>query len=207
MERLDELHPAPVELDRAAEVRVADVLDALRVEPVGELDDRDARAPVRLRDRDRVGDVVGVAVGDQDVGRVHLVGGHRRGRVVRRQERVDEHRACPVGELEARVAKEVGSPSGSVLLVRFVRLTQLLGQRPADGDADHHAHPRLLGEQGADGGQPLLLVGRGAALRSSPSCASPNQPPASSASARTRCSFGARPATTALRLAKALPAR
>ena len=36
---------------------------------------------------------------------------------------------------------------------------QLLGQRPADGDADHHAHPRLLREQGAEGGQPLLLAG------------------------------------------------
>ena len=63
-------------------------------------------APVRFATRDRVGDVVGVAVGDQDVGGVHLVRGHGRGRVVRLQERVHEHPGGPVGELEASVAKE-----------------------------------------------------------------------------------------------------
>ena len=39
-------------------------------------------APVRFATGDRVGDVVGVAVGDEDVGRLELVGGDRRGRVV-----------------------------------------------------------------------------------------------------------------------------
>src|SRR3954452_15178305 len=36
---------------------------------------------------------------------------------------------------------------------------QLFLQCPADGDPNHHPHPRLLGEQGADGGEPLLRVG------------------------------------------------
>ena len=59
------------------------VLDALLAEPAGELDDRHAVARrCACATADRVGDVVGVAVGDQDVGRLDLVGGHRRDRVV-----------------------------------------------------------------------------------------------------------------------------
>src|SRR3954470_21531936 len=38
---------------------------------------------------------------------------------------------------------------------------QLFLQCPAARDANHHPHPRLLGEQGADGGEPLLGVGNG----------------------------------------------
>src|SRR3954447_16376773 len=42
---------------------------------------------------------------------------------------------------------------------------QLLFQCPADRDPNHHPHPRLLGEQGADGGEPLLRVGDGSGLQ------------------------------------------
>ena len=38
-------------------------------------------------------------------------------------------------------------------------------QCPADCDADHHPHPRLLGEQGPDGGDPLVGVGNGGGLQ------------------------------------------
>src|SRR5215218_5189542 len=37
----------------------------------------------------------------------------------------------------------------------------LFSQCPADGDANHHPHPRLLGEQGPDRGEALLGVGYG----------------------------------------------
>src|SRR5918994_1314412 len=47
------------------------------------------------------------------------------------------------------------STSGiSVLL----RLSQLLGERPPHGDANHHSHARLLGEQRADGCYPLIGI-------------------------------------------------
>ena len=66
-----ELHPAPVELDRAAEVRVEDlvVVAELPADLVGQLDDRDDRRAGALGDVDGVADVVGVAVGEQDVRR------------------------------------------------------------------------------------------------------------------------------------------
>jgi hypothetical protein len=50
--------------------------------------------------------VIGVAVGDEHVGRVDLVRRDRRERVVRLQERVDDHARVPLGELKARLAKE-----------------------------------------------------------------------------------------------------
>src|SRR5690348_2498590 len=46
-----------------------------------------------------------------------------------------------------------------------VRWGQLFLQCPADRDPNHHPHPRLLGEQGADGGEPLLGVGHGRGLQ------------------------------------------
>ena len=59
--------------DGAAEVGVVDLLHALLFEPVGDLDDRHALGAGAGRDADRVGDVVGVAVGDDDVGRVDFL--------------------------------------------------------------------------------------------------------------------------------------
>src|ERR1041384_8286627 len=50
---------------------------------------------------------------------------------------------------------------GGLARVRGLARVHLLLQRPADGDADHHPHPRLLGEQRADRGDPLLGVGNG----------------------------------------------
>ena len=78
----------------------------------------DAVGAGALGDRDRVGHVVGVAVGDRDVGRLDLLGGRHRGRVVGLEERVDQHRRLPLAQLEARLAVELDlhlqlSPSGS----------------------------------------------------------------------------------------------
>ena len=64
-------------------------------------------APVRLATGDRVGDVVGVAVGDRDVGRLDLLGGRHRDRVVGLQERVDQHGGLAVAQLEAGLAVEL----------------------------------------------------------------------------------------------------
>ena len=140
-------------------------VDALAFEPLGDLDDRDAVGAGALRDRDRVGDVVDVAVADRDVGRLDLLGGGDRGRVVGLQERVDQDGRLPLAELEARLAVELdlhrfsSSPSGSV------GFGQLVMQCPADGDANHHRHSRLLGEQRADRGDALVGVGHGGGLQ------------------------------------------
>ena len=79
----------------------SDVLDALLAEPVGELDDRGDGGAGALGDADGVGEVVDVAVGDEDRRRVDLVGGHRRDRVVRLQEGIDQDARGAVAELEA----------------------------------------------------------------------------------------------------------
>ena len=55
----------------------------------GELGDRDQRRAGALADRDRVTDVVGVAVGEQQRCRRDLVGG-RRGFGITGQERIDQ---------------------------------------------------------------------------------------------------------------------
>ena len=44
-------------------------------------------------------------------------------------------------------------------LLRVRRFGHLLMECPADGDSNHHPHPRLLGEQRAHGGDPLLGIG------------------------------------------------
>src|SRR3954465_8010928 len=53
----------------------------------------------------------------------------------------------------------------SVLSLRFVvpaaGAAHLFLQCPPDRDSNHHPHPRLLGEQGTDGGDPLVGVGDG----------------------------------------------
>ena len=72
---------------------------------------------------------------------------------------------------------------------------QLLVQCPADGDANHHPHPRLLGEQGATAAIRSSGSGTVAAFSASASCDSPNQPPSASAAASTFCSCGAARAT------------
>ena len=42
---------------------------------------------------------------------------------------------------------------------------ELVGELEPDGDADEHPEPRLLGDERADGEQPLGLVGRSRDLR------------------------------------------
>ena len=82
-----------------------DLLQALLGELVGDLHDRhDVRAGA-LGDRDRVAEVVAVAVRQQDRIRAQIVGGDRRLRVAG-EERVDQHSRVSVGQLEGRVAKE-----------------------------------------------------------------------------------------------------
>ena len=58
--------------------------------PVGDLDDGDALGAGAGGDRDRIGHVVDVAVGDGDMGGVDVLGARHRGRVVGLEEGVDE---------------------------------------------------------------------------------------------------------------------
>jgi hypothetical protein len=67
-----------------------DRVDALLFQPVDDLDDRDALGAGPGRHGNGVGHVVDVAVGDRDVGWIHVLGGDDGGRVVRLQERVDQ---------------------------------------------------------------------------------------------------------------------
>ena len=90
--------------DGAAEVRVEGLLDAVVAEPVRDLDERDRWGAGALADPDRVGDVVDVAVSDEDVGRVDLFGARHGARVIRLQEGVDQHSSRAVRQLETRVA-------------------------------------------------------------------------------------------------------
>ena len=67
-----------------------------------------------------------------------------------------------VAQLEAGMAVELdlhlsSLPFGSVWSDHLFSSLQC----PADGDSNHHPHPRLLGEQGADRGDPLVGVGDG----------------------------------------------
>jgi hypothetical protein len=103
----DEGDVAPVVLDGASQVRVLDRLDPLFAKPVRELDQGDRLGAGPFEHRDRVGDVVGVAVADRDVGRLDLLGGGDRDRVVRLQERVGEDGRPSVGQLEAGLTVEL----------------------------------------------------------------------------------------------------
>ena len=95
-----------------------------------------------------------------------------------------------LGQLEAGMAQEADlHVSVSFSFVSLV--IQLTGELPAHGDAHQHPHPGLLGQQRAQrvtrsSGRPAL-----GAWRSCASCASPNQPPSSSAWSRIRWSCGA----------------
>ena len=65
--------------------------------------------------------MIGVAVRNQDVGRVHLVCGHGRGRVVRLEERVHEQPGVALGELEGGGELDVQLPflaGGEPLVLR-----------------------------------------------------------------------------------------
>src|SRR5829696_762575 len=185
---------APLELDRAAEVRVADVLHALPFQPIGQLDDRDAVRPGAPGDRDRVGDVVGVAVGKGDVGRLDLLGRGDRGRVVGLEEGIDEHPRLPLAQLEARMSVESDlhrqrSPSGSRVSVI------------SPCSAQPTATPTIIPILASSASRVLTAAirssgsGTVAARSASASCDSPNQPPSASAVASTRCSFGTARAT------------
>jgi hypothetical protein len=98
-------HPAAGQLDRPAEVGVDHVLDALAGDLVGQLDDRDHRRAGPLGDLDGVAEVVGVAVGQDDVRRIDVV---RRDSAlgVAGQERVDQDARVPLGQLEAGLSQK-----------------------------------------------------------------------------------------------------
>src|ERR1700688_2569484 len=51
------------------------------------------------------------------------------------------------------------------VLSLFLGFGQLLMQCPAHRNPNHHPHPRLLGEQSTDGGDPLVGVGHGGSLQ------------------------------------------
>ena len=181
-----ELHPAPVELHGAAEVRVAHVRRPPRPSSPAISVIATTVAPVRLAistvspkwsSCPWVSRIVVAATSSAAIARLRVAG----------QERVDQHRrVAAVGEREARVAEKPDCPSSSILL-RFVHVVgleaELARQLEPDGDADEHADPRLLGEQrphrrrrspGSSGRRPRAPPGRGPAS---------NQPPSSSASA------------------------
>src|SRR4029453_16601222 len=81
------------------------VVDPLLGQPPGELDDRHAARPGPPRHLDDVGDVVRVAVGEQDVGRLDLVRPGYRGRVIRLEERIDEDPRVALDDLEGGVSQ------------------------------------------------------------------------------------------------------
>ena len=158
-----EAHPAALELDRAADVRVGHVLEALLAQLAGQLGVRHHLRARALGDVDDVAVVVGVPVGQEDVRRLELRGLHG-GLRIAAEERVDEHARVAVGQLEARMAQEadvhVQSPSVSV-----GSRSKFAGQLPADGHADQHAHAGLLREQRLDpgGAGGLVRLGDGRA--------------------------------------------
>ena len=168
-----EADPDPVEVDRAAEVGVADVWPPSLRDLAGELDDRDDRRAGALGDRDGVAEVVAVAVREEDRVGGDVVGAGGRLRVAG-QERVDEHVLPSCSRAEGGVAQEADVHAGLQSSL-FVVISS--GQLQPDGDADEHAQARLLGQQrahgaagarsGRRGGRPgdLLLVGRAEPVR------------------------------------------
>ena len=81
------------------------LLDAQLGQLVGDLDEREHRRARALGQLDGVAVVVGVAVREQDVRRLELVGRHGRLRVAR-DERVDEDPRVAVAQLDGRLAEE-----------------------------------------------------------------------------------------------------
>ena len=106
------LDRAPVELDGAAEVGVDHVLHALVADLGGQLDDRHHLRAGALGDVHGVPEVVGVAVGEEDMGGLEL-GGLHRGQRVPRQEGIDEHTGVALSELEAGLSEEADLHCGS----------------------------------------------------------------------------------------------
>ena len=172
--------------------------------------------------------MVGVAVADRDHGRLELVGGHVRDRVVGLQERIGEDGRVALGDLEAGLAVELDLhlrclPVGrcarrpAAVSSRSTWTAQLLVQCPAHRDANHHPHPRLLGEQGADRGDPLVRVGDGRGAQglgfvrlAEPAALGERRRPAPSAAAARPGRRSVRPRRSARRRAAArsrLPAR
>ena len=72
-----------------------DLLHALLFEPVGDLDDRHALGAGAGGDANGVGHVIGVAVGDDHLGRLDVIGARHRRRVVGLEEGVDQDRVSP----------------------------------------------------------------------------------------------------------------
>jgi hypothetical protein len=170
--RRDELDPDVVELDRAAEVRVGQVLDAGFPQLAGDLSDgHDLRAGA-LGDVHDVAVVVGVSVRQEDVRGVELIG-RSRGLRVAGQERIHEDARVAVGELEAGMAQEadvhVSVSFGVVLHVEFP------GELPPNRHPDEHSHAGLLGEQRLDPLGPcgLVRLGEGGAYLRAMSVAEP----------------------------------
>ena len=157
----------------------------------GQLDDRHDRRAGALGDGHRVADVVGVAVGERRSRRRSTSSARGRGLRVAGQERVDEHGLAVVLEREGGVAQEADVHASRSPRVVVSRLEQLAGELEPDGDADEHAQARLLGDQRAHRAQALVGIVGARRRAICASWASPNQPPAASASLRTRCRPGA----------------
>ena len=93
--------------------------------------------------------------------------------------------------------RNVTSIVSSILLLIFGwGALERAGQLEADGDADEHPQPGLLGEQRLDRPQPGLPSLSFVASRTACSWAASNQPPSAIAAASTRCSEGAARITT-----------
>ena len=187
--RRHEPHPAAVELDGAADVRVGHVLEPLLAELVRQLDDRDHLRAGALGDVHDVAVVVGVAVRQEDVRRA-------RARTPRprpsdcRSGTGRRARACRRPSARSRRGPGSGCPR-SVSSGVAGSFQSRLAELPAHGHADKHAHARLLGEQRPTRAARAASSGSATAERSSDWCASPNQPPSSSAWVSTRWSCGA----------------
>src|SRR4029450_13740251 len=193
VEGLNQLHPAPDELDGPAEVGVRHVLEALLLEHVGELRLGDERGAGALADGHRVGGVIEVRMRHQHVSRVDVLGGQLRGRVVRPQEGVDEDAVVALHELNGRMAEVVDL---------HLRQSSFVCSGPCccpslSASAPPTATPTIIPMRASSASSVRTAVSRASssgwvdALSTSESCDPPNQPPAPSASARIFCSLGA----------------
>ena len=153
-----------------------------------------------LGDVDRVADVVGVAVGEEDVRRVDVAGLLRRLRVPG-EERVDEHAHVPLLDQEARVAQE--GDLRHLQVPSRCRISSWASSSPT-------ATPTSIPSPASSSTSARTAASRSAgssiaaARPSSASWAEPNQPPSASAAFRTRWRPGRGVGDDLLRVREAL---